>query len=204
MSAQNIIFSAGIEGSFELLPPFANAVRPNARYVVRSIRTMSNIIADGDDPRALYDKYAVPEADYVRDLMADMVILGLQATTGEWVYVPQGYVASYPQISGVSYRPLALVLPLSSIPDDKDLTNLMAYCETAVMRHLGVETKSRVSALGNAELITMEEHARITNARNAMTSTNESPAAITVRLEKENARLREENAMLKDAIKKLA
>ena len=203
MSAQDIIFSVGIEGSFELLTPFANAVRPGARYVVREVRTMSSIIASRENPRDLYDQYEVPEADYVRDLQVDMVILGLQATTGEWVYVPQSYVGSYPQVSGVSYRPLAIVAPLGSIPDDQNLESLLQYVNTAVMRELGIETSAVISAVGAAELVPPEEHTRITNARKARVTSTETAAAVTVRQERELNALREENALLKAELKRL-
>lgn len=201
MNAQDIIFTVGMEGSFELIAPFANAVRAGSRYTVSEVRSMSAIIKNNEDPRALYNKFGVDEASYVRDLQLDMSIIGLQADTGELVHVPQSYIASYPNVSGVSYRPLGLVVPLGVIPDNLDLANLIATIQVAVVNQLGINTEVSVASVGASELYTQDEHQRITNARKALVTTNESPAAITVRLQRENQVLRDENKILSDALK---
>lgn len=198
--AIKIIFTTGLEGSFELTAPFTNAVRPNARYTVRSIRCLSSIIADGEDPRSFYESYNVPDIDYIRDLQNDVAIIGIQAVTGEYVYVPQSFIASYPMISGVSYRPLSVVLPLGMIPDDQDLTNLQAKADILVADLLGIESTSRLVVVGASELHDENAHQRIMLERANMVKVSESPAAMVVRLERENARLREENAALSAAI----
>ena len=204
MSGQTLIFTKGMEGSWELSAPFTNAVRPKARYTVRSVQALSAIIADGRDPRAVYDQYQVPEKDYIADLQADSCILGLQSDAGEWVYVPQAYVVNYPTASGVSYRPLALVVPLGKQPDDINLENLVADANVLAMKHLGVEAASRIVGNGAAELVDPLDHERFVLQRKNAASTMESPAAKLVRYEREIATLTDQVKMLQDALKKLA
>lgn len=202
MSAQNLIFNTGMEGSWELAAPFTNAVRAKARYTVRGVYAMSAIIADGKDPRALYEQYQVPDADYIRDLQADTNILALQADSGEWVHVPQSYVVSYPAASGYSYRPLALVLPLGKLPDDLVLDNLIAEGSALVMKHLGISSQGAVVGTGAAELVDALDHDRYVLQRKNAASTVESPVARLVRIERENAQLRDQNQMLQEALRK--
>lgn len=204
MNPSNLILSIGTEGSFELASPFTNALHPQARYTVRSIRTMSDIIASGGNPQDVYyTPNSIPEADYLKDLQADVCIIGLQATSGEWVYVPQSYIVSMPNLEGASYRPLALVIPLGMTRDDKDLTNLKLAANALVMSHLGVQATSTIVSVGAAELVSLEEDTRIQSQRALHVTYSESEAAKQTRLERENASQREQLQQLANYIKSL-
>lgn len=204
MSAAGIILNVGLEGSFELAPPFTNLIRANTRYTIRSIRSMSEMISDGEDPQAIYNAVQVPEADYLRDLRSDANIIRLQSTSDEWVNVPQSYIVSLPSMDGVSYRPLAIVAPLGVTADDLELGNLTAALDALIMAHLGVQATSVITEIGAAELVTQAEHTRIKAERAARVTYSESEAAKMVRLERENAELRTANAELADYIRKTA
>lgn len=202
MSVTNLILNVGTEGSFELAAPYTNAIQPQARYTVRSIRTMSDVIASGENPQELYyTPRSIPEADYLRDLQADVCIIGLQSTSGEWVYVPQSFVANMPNVEGVSYRPLAVVASLGMVRDDQDMANVLAAVNSLVLAQLGVQTSSTVVAVGAAELVSHEEDVRIKTERAERVTYSESEAARVVRLERENAELRIQLKALNDYIK---
>ena len=202
MAITDIILNVGMEGSFELATPFTNAVQPNARYTVRSIRTLSDVIAAGENPQELYyTPREVPEEDYLQDLQTDICIIGLQSTAGEWIYVPQSYIETLPNVDGISYRPLALVAAVGMVRDDKDLANLLLAVNKVVLDQLGVQTQSTVVAVGAAELVSHTEDDRIRLEREARVTYSESEAAKAVRLERENAQLRIQLKTLNDYIK---
>lgn len=203
MSATDFILSVGLEGSFELAPPFTNKIRAKTRYTIRSIRAMSDLISAGENPQDLYDAVEIGEADFVRDLQADVCIIGLQSSLGEWVYVPQTYIATLPQFDGVSYRPLTAAVPLGLMPDDKSMENLLTAINALVMEHLGVQSESVIVAVGAAELVSFEDHDRITAERAARVTYSESEAAKMVRLQRENDELRTQNAALAEHIRAL-
>lgn len=203
MSAADFILNVGLEGSFELSPPFTNKIRPKTRYTICSIRTMSDMIAAGENPQEIYDAVEIPEGDFLRDLQADICIIGLQPSLGERIYVPQTYIATLPEFDGVSYRPLAVVAALGIMEDDKSMENLLTAINTLVMEHLGVQTEATVVAVGAAEMVSFAEHERISNERQARITYSESEAAKMVRLERANAELRTQNAALAKHIRAL-
>lgn len=202
MNADNLILSIGVEGSFELSPPFTNNIQAKAKYTIRSIRTMGDIIAAGDNPQELYTTNQVPEAEYIRDLQADVCIIGLQSTSGDWVYVPQSYIVTLPNIEGVSYRPLAVVVALGMVSDETELINVTTAIERIVFEQLGVKTTTVITAVGASELVSAADDARIKVTRSERINYNESEAAHFTRLNKENAELRSKLQMLNDYIKR--
>lgn len=202
MAATDVILSVGMQGKFELASPYTNAIQPNAQYTIRSIRTLSSVIASGINPQdAFYTPFNVTDTLYLADLQADVCIITLQSTAGDWVHVPQSFIQTLPNLEGVSYRPLALVAPLGLVRDDKDLNNLFTAVNKTILDQLGVQSQAAAVAVGAAELVSQTEDTRITLEREARVTYSSSEAARYVKLERDNASLVQQNKILSDYIK---
>lgn len=165
----------GDSGIFTLREPFNKLVTPKVVYTVSSIRTISDIMASGE---LAYDQYyksmGVGEDVFAKDAANNATILGLQAGTGEWIYVPEGYVESYPITNGVKYSSIVLGVGLGAIPDDMNLEALIAAMQDLTLRTIGVNPKVKAALIAQPAFIPHEQHEALEKARAAKVSSTET------------------------------
>ena len=193
----------GDSGIFTLDDPFSVLVTPQVIYTVRSIRTMNDIIAAGALP---YEKYYQPlgisQDKYLLDAGNNVCIIGLQAGTGEWIYVPQSYIKEPPKTTGVKYSSIVLGIGLGAIPDSLNLEFLETSIGEIVYSTLGINPKIKAVLVSQPAFIAHEKHERLEQARQAKITRKETDYAKVKRLEEENKLLRDKIAILEDFIKK--
>lgn len=178
----------GQTGTFELKAPYDTFITPRVLYTVRSIRTLNDILAAGENPYELfYKSVGIDKTIYDNDLNSNVVILGLQAGAGEWIYVPISYVTVAPNYSGVIYSSLVLGVSLGPIPDEYNLEGLKAEMVNLVKSALGVEPVVKAVMVAQPTMLTHEQHEQLENARAAKKTIFESTSAKLARIENELA-----------------
>jgi len=156
----------GARGLYSLKAPFKTV--PNELYRCAAIRYFKDIQNDGED---VYEKYYRPleltEADYSRDLAADVVMVSLLSDTQRPIYVPSSYILSYPGLSSHTYQHVVLALSLGTLPDSLDLTHLKAQVGATVSEVIGVVPEVHVTVAPSTGVVTSEQHDALEAARQA-------------------------------------
>lgn len=119
----------GTKGRYVLRTPWST--NPTMLYTCLAIRSFDDIYKLGYD---VYSTYYVPmgltngavvggltfQFDAERNATAN--IITLRATDGTYIYVPDTYIASYPDMSEHTYSHMVLSVSLGALPDYLDLS----------------------------------------------------------------------------------
>ena len=172
MSTIKTIPNIGSTGHYKLVAPFNTLLGTNERVTLKSIRKISEYIAYNQD---IYSKIYVKNniADkYPQDLKDDIEILGLHTENGSWIYVPSTFVSCYPDVNGVPYRTVSLVIPLQPIPANKDLSYLLSEINILISTHLGFSIDTKIVETSKVMMISTSTHNQIEAARELLKSNN--------------------------------
>ena len=163
----------GQSGIYKLVFPFDTLVTPKVVYTCRSLRTINDILAAGEE---IFDTYyksiGLTKTDYERDAKANVCIVGLQSGTGEWIYVPTSYIESAPNMNGVKYTSLVLGVSLGPLPDKFNLEGLIAIFKDATTATIGLTPEVKGIVVSQPAILSREEHDRLTLARNEKITQN--------------------------------
>lgn len=197
------LLKVGDQGRFELKAPFTNLIHPQWVYTVRSIRSISEIINDGADPKTLYEKYEVPAEQQELDFKNNICIIGLQSHFGRWVHVPETFIETMPETSGVAHKPLTAVVYLGLVDDEQDLTDFEEQLKSVTLKELGIEAQIKFVAVGSTRLITHEEAMQLKTSREQALSNKDSLSAQVLSQLQEIEHLKLLNNELSKTIQKL-
>ncbi len=177
----------GDSGIYTLKEPFQALVTPQAVYTCRSIRTINDIIASGE---LVFEKYYQPlgvvDSQYKQDVQNNICIIGLQAGTGEWIYVPESFILSPPITNGVKYSSIVLGVGLGAIADELNIEGLVEKIKGIVTDTLGIEPNIKAVLVSQPAYIDQDKHLRLEEARKAKIKVTETDYAKAKRLEVEN------------------
>ena len=163
----------GQSGVYKLVYPFDSLVTPKVVYTCRSLRTINDILAAGEEIFETYYKaIGLTQADYERDAKANVCIVGLQSGTGEWIYVPTSYIETAPNMNGVKYTSLVLGVSLGPLPDKFNLEGLIAIFKDATTVTIGVIPEVKGIVVSQPAILNREEHERLEAARNEKITQN--------------------------------
>lgn len=181
----------GETGFYTLKAPFDVLLTPKTLYTCQSIDTINKFIASGE---SVYDKFYGPlkvsNDQYQQDVADNVTIIGLQAGTGEWVFVPSSFIVTAPVSNGVKYIPVVIGLSLGAIPDAHNLESVIQQCKDVITSSLGIDPEVKGVVVGSPKWFTQEEHDLIMQVRQEKVSTA-TPSNILVNvLKKENEQLK--------------
>lgn len=164
-----LIPGIGARGLFTLKPPFAAKLLPATPYQCVAVRKLEDIAAAGGDPKALYyTANGLSDADYQADLAAGVVIVSLQASAAEWLYVPSTYIQSMPDQGGIPYTTMAVAVSLGPVANSLDLTYLKTKMKDLASEVLGLDplvVEAHAMAISATSNVTQTEHAALEAAR---------------------------------------
>jgi hypothetical protein len=162
----------GTKGLWTLLAPFNASLLPNVSYTCIAIRNISDVIAAGGDPQALFYTPAGLSADvYEADLASDVSILTLQNPSGLVVYVPTTYLTSYPDAGGVPYKTIILAVNLGPVPESLNLSYLQSKIADSVQEIIGVKPAITPVGASATVIIPNAQDSAIVAARAAIVGT---------------------------------
>ena len=154
-----ILPTLGSSGTYTLLPPFHALVGANERYTCQSTRTLSECLANNETPKdSIYIKAGLTEEQYLADVTANEIIVGLQSDIGHWLYIPAKYISSYPVSNGIPYRSMAIGISLPSIEASRDYSFLVADLRNLITDKLGVDCVIRFTETSRVSLVPVELH----------------------------------------------
>lgn len=121
----NYIPTVGSKGVYKLAAPFDQLMAVGEYYICKSVRKISEILANNDDPEKLvYTRYGLDQEIYTQHKTEDMEIVYLQSEKGHWLYVPASFIQEFPDPNGVIYRAVGISVLLPAIPVSYQLDQL--------------------------------------------------------------------------------
>lgn len=169
-----ILPTIGVYGFFTLKSPFDKKVGTNEKLTCRSIRTLSELLANNETPwETIYKANGVSEADYDADRAVDMQVVYLQSSKGTWLGVPAKYIESYPNSNGVQYRGVMIGVSLPPIEASRDLSAIKTEFSNIVIDTLGVTPTINMIETSGVALVDNTKHIQ-TQARRAQVSNGRS------------------------------
>lgn len=141
-------YPLGMRGNFKGLAPFATVIPTNVVLTVDSVRSLSSIAADGIDGYTVYyQPYTLTADNYSDDLKNGVVLIGLTAGNGIRYDVPSSYLDRIPNVSGVAYTHMALIVDLGVLPDLLSLSPVITRIKNVCTESLGIQATVTPAAL---------------------------------------------------------
>lgn len=169
----NLIPALDATGLYTLRAPFDTVLLPQTSYGCVAVRRLEDIIAAGGDP---FEQYFRPKnivrALYDAAAAAGCVIISLQSSSGQWVYVPSAYIASMPEQGGIPYTSMLLGIKIGAVPDSLDLSFLKTKISEIITVTLGVSAEIREVANSPKTLLNQAQHSAAESARIAAVTNN--------------------------------
>lgn len=174
-------------GTFKLKAPFDKLVTPNSIYTCRSIRSINDYLALGDNVfEKFYEPFNIDLEVYQNDIKDNVKIASLQAGIGEWIYVPCSFIEEAPSVNGIKYVPIILGISLGPIPDSMNLESIIEQFKEITLHTLGIESEVKAVLTDFPSLLTHEEHTRLSSIRNSKITSSGSGKFLIQQLQREN------------------
>ena len=194
--------SIGASGLFTLKVPFASLLLQDLLYTCSAIRTFSDFIGAGIDVyEAIYKPRELSQEVYAADVAAGVLIVTLETSGGNPLYVPTSYITGAPDIGGVPYKTILLSISLSILPESVDLTAVKAKIADDVKDMLGVDSEVMTVVASDRMVLTRVRHELVEAARQNNIATSKTDYQL---LQEANAKLQvalTQNAKLSQYIK---
>lgn len=163
-----VIPAIGSVGLYNLASPYNTLVDPNINYTCMAIRTIGEIIAEGNDAYSLAYKPAnLPQSVYESANAVNMPIIYLVSDGGNWVYIPANYILSIPVVNGINYRNMSINVLLGLLKEDYDFSNLNTQITDLVKAVTGITPTIQPVQLSNSLQVTIAQSKEIETARQA-------------------------------------
>lgn len=192
----------GSSGKYTYKAPYDTLGNNQTEFRCMSIKTLVDCISSGEDPfKKYYEPYKLTQQDYKKDLLEGASIIGLQSTVGQWLYIPNSYLLSFPDVSGVRYVTMVLAANIGAIPETMNLDILISEIEDVVMSRLGITPEVRPVITSQPALIGYADHSKMENARLNAVSQEPPAVKLVVDLKIQISNLIAQNKALSEFIK---
>lgn len=129
----------GAYGTFVLNAPWDSA--SNKTYRCIALQRVEQFTKAGLNVFELvYSPMGLSQDVYNADVAIDVVIVGLLATDGTRIYVPDTYIQSYPDQSSIAYNYTVMSVDLGPQPSKIDLSNCVSDLKDLVSKYTGLAT----------------------------------------------------------------
>lgn len=193
----NLIPPINATGIYSLSAPFSTNYNMNLSYNCIAVRKIEDIIKLGIDPFVTYYSPSnITKERYEADLLEDVCIVTLESESGDHIYVPTTFIVSYPNVNGVPYNNVALMLYLGALPDSMNLDYVKTKLISDVVGILGITPTVETVVTSEKTLLSHDNHQVAETARKAQISITNTEYA-------ENMRLREQVQKLTSQIVQL-
>lgn len=183
--------SIGMRGIYSVKAPFS--VVPTEVYVCHAVRSFKDLHERGIDPYTqYYEPRGLSRNDYREDyaLKANIVTL-VSENTNNVIYVPDTYILSYPDMSGVKYQRVVVSVDMGMIPDYLDLEFLQSEIRGMVTQMTGVNATTNTHIAPTTNAISANDHQTLEAARLSRIESTQITYARLIAQQQENQRLRE-------------
>lgn len=152
------------KGRYTVFEPYS--VELNKVYRCTAIRTFDVLISKGID---VYAEYYAPKAldveVYEEDYDVSASIVTLVSSEGEYLYIPNTFIESYPGMNGLDYNRKLLVIDMGLLPSTLDFSNLIPDVEDVITKVAGVSGTGEYVEVPHIHSITQDEHVQLEATR---------------------------------------
>ncbi len=155
-------------GAYTLSSPFT--IDTTKEYVCIAIRSFDEMAQQGVKVfETIYQPKNISQADYNAHKLQGVAIVALAPTdpTLPIVYVPDNYIASFPNMGTIPYSNLVISLKLGAMADYIGVDSLITQLQNVVSNVIGVTCEVAVHKLPSADAVTPDQHAAIEASREA-------------------------------------
>ena len=189
-------------GFYQLAAPYSSLISATVQYTCVGVVSIAGAIAQGVDVlNSIYIASGDTASNYANDLKSGVSILTITSGAGNVVKFPNSALLSVPQTNGVVYRNTVLGIALSAIPDTMNTDSLQQAVSDLVYSKIGVKSTTFLTTVGAATILTMDQDAAVTAARQAAISDPTSLHYKNQLLTAENTTLVAKVAQLENYIK---
>lgn len=175
---QRYLPDIGSVGTFTLKAPYDTLIKSKVSYRCKSLRLLSECIADGLDPFSFYyESVGLTQVEFNTDLENDESIVSLQTDSGEWLYIPSSYILQFPNMNGVVYRAIMLGVSLGALPDTMKLDALKTAMTNLIRDNIGITSTIKEIVISVPAIVPNDDHLMIETARISQINTFMSEAA---------------------------
>lgn len=151
-------------GIYTLYMPFT--VPTDTVYRCDAIRTFKELAKRNIDVFATYyAPFNLAENIYNEDAQLGASIVTLVSVTGEFYYVPNTFIQSYPGSAGVRYDRKILVVELGLMPSTIDLDYFTPIVQDLVKKNVGVENTPSVVIAPFNGTVSHDQHVTLEASR---------------------------------------
>lgn len=199
----NILPSIGAAGIYTLAAPLETLLTANTPYTCRAIRKLEDIVASGSDVFSeFYQPLGLTELQLQTDIANNATIVSLQSGKGDWAYVPDSLIVSYPDTNGIRYRAMVIGVALGTIPDTLNLDALQDAMVELAYHHIGVRASTKLVAVSKDQMVAPETHKTLEAVRQNQVTVKQSSEMEIASLKLEVVELLKRNKDLEEYIKK--
>lgn len=178
--------SINTKGLFELRSPWQAG--EGRIYQVLAIRAFDDIYRMGIDvyrtyykPMGLIDKILEPteipqtELNFEAEIRENVHIVTLLGDDGQYVYVPDSYIVSYPRNDTIPYQHVVLSVSLGALAEDVDISPIQEEVTELIRARFGIADPLVQLHVAQSDLaVTPEQHYELTEARVGASNTTRS------------------------------
>lgn len=190
----------GTKGKFEFLSPFVAA--SDTEYTVVAVRSFVELSKNQIDVYSIY--YAsggVAKEVFEADSQRGASIISLRDDAGQFLYIPDSFIASAPDIGGVKYERKILSIDLGALPADIDLTNLQEEISDFILGKVGVLSTVSLGTMKSIGIVSQDQHEANEDGRIGRIAHPETALDEAVRLRVENQSITQRyNSLLRLAL----
>lgn len=164
--ATELLPAIGASGSWTLKPPYDTQLISGLAYTCKAIRKLSEVVATGIDAKAeYYDANGIDPSVYDANVAADISIVTLTSSSGNWLFVPTPYLSGWPTGDAVPYVVLGMIVNLGALPNTLDPTFLIEKVSNVITSNLGNVPDIEFVALSEVTNKTWDVHEGLEAAR---------------------------------------
>ncbi len=154
------------KGVYSLLAPWTTV--SDAIYECIAIRDFADFQDRGESVfERFYNPKGLDQSVYEADLAQDTHIITLVSETSPTILVPDSYIESFPDMTGVEYKRIVLSVLLGPLPDGVDLTHLKASMASLASDITGLDAEVNEHVAPYAGVVSADQHATLEVARQA-------------------------------------
>lgn len=189
----------GATGIYKLKAPWE--ALDGVEYTCSGIASFSSALERNEDIlNNLYIAKGLTEENYRADLAMNANIIVLTSLTAPTIYVPDTYIASFPNITTIPYSHIVMSCSLGALADTLDLSFVVEQIEGAVNDALGIESTVEIHKMATRGTITPAQHQTMEAQRISRVTVSTTDRAQLKAREDEVVALSEKIRVLEDFI----
>lgn len=183
-------------GRFVLTNPFV--AKPSVIYSVIALRELRDLSIKGVN---VYKEFYVSAGltnetningttfDFTLEVAKNPVIVTLQGSDGNIIYVPSTFIESFPNMGDVTYSRLILSADLGALPDTITVDSILSDIEQIISARFGVNASVKINRAASEKQPTPAEHDILEASRLGSISQTTNNYVEHVRLQRQNVLL---------------